>query len=414
MKSKHKPHYAWVILMCCCVMMGSTYGIEGGVTGSFFQPVSRAFRVPVSLVSGYVTVKGITTVLMLPLAGKLLHTKSSRTVLSLASLGYGACLLLMAASPNIAVFYIGAVALGMCGAFLTGITAPILICNWFHKDSGLALGIAMASSGLCGSVFGPLITKIIHIGGFRSGYLTMALIVLFLLLPMMLFLVRFKPEKGQHPYGGERTLMKVEHGEKILNCSLKRCFFSLSFLSVMVFGICLAFSNGILFNMTMLVNSGGFTVQNGALATSLALIGATFWKIVYGWLDKYLRVCTVVLLAVLTGAAGLLLVLLGGGLMTVYAGAFLYGSIVSLMTLEPPLLVKEIFGPDKSEYLFIYVSMAVQLSYAAAPMFYAALYDVCGSYRVSILLCTAIAMAAVIAGFLAVRLRRHLLGAAQG
>lgn len=208
--------------------------------------------------------------------------------------------------------------------------------------------------------------------------------------------------------------MKVEHGEEILNCSLKRCLFSLSFLSVMVFGICLAFSNGILFNMTMLVNSGGFTVQNGALATSLALIGATFWKIVYGWLDKYMRVCTVVLLAVLTGAAGLLLVLLGAGLMTVYAGAFLYGSIVSLMTLEPPLLVKEIFGPDKSEYLFIYVSMAVQLSYAAAPMFYAALYDVCGSYRVSILLCTAIAMTAVIAGFLAVRLRRHLLGSAQG
>ena len=66
-------HYGYVIVACCCLMMGINTGFTFSCAGIFYQPVSRALGVPVGEFGIYMSVMYVTSALMLPLAGKMLE-----------------------------------------------------------------------------------------------------------------------------------------------------------------------------------------------------------------------------------------------------------------------------------------------------------------------------------------------------
>ena len=83
---------------------------------------------------------------------------------------------------------------------------PLLINNWFHKSSGLALGIATGSGAVGGAFFTSFVgPKLIDSFGWESAFVGLAIIGAILVVLPSFFLIRFKPaDKGLVPYGYEQ------------------------------------------------------------------------------------------------------------------------------------------------------------------------------------------------------------------
>lgn len=91
-------------------------------------------------------------------------------------------------AASLTVFYIGAVFLGIGIVYCATLTFSILVNKWFTEKRGLILGIIFAGSGLGGSVFSPLVARIITNYGFSSSYLVVSIIFFILFVPISLMI----------------------------------------------------------------------------------------------------------------------------------------------------------------------------------------------------------------------------------
>lgn len=372
------------------MMMGMTYGMEGGTTGNFFLPISQTFNCTISEVSLYVSIKGIMCVLTIPFVVKALKKGNTRKTLSLATIAYALSLLAMALSPSIIFFHCAAAFLGISGSFLSTISVPTIINQWFTKKMGLALGISMAASGIFGSLAGPLLNEIILYSGWRSGYLIMASLIVVFLLPLMIFVIELKPRNREDAYGGYHVVVNQDE-------LMEGRIHVKPFVLTILFGIALALSTGILFNLPTMLLVKDIKSQKSALIVSFVLIGATVWKLIYGYFVDFVSMKKVLYFAIISGVIGLNVIMFKNAVEYLFVGAFLYGSIVSLMTLFPPLMLKVCFKEENYNHLLTYVSMAVQFAYALSPMIFAYLGEAFNFQEV-ICICMSIALIALIIG----------------
>ncbi|MCC8157788.1 MAG: hypothetical protein LIO50_00960 [Phascolarctobacterium sp.] len=74
-------HYSYVIVFCCCLIMGVNVGIIMSCAGIFYQPVSRELGVSVGAFGMYMSVNYLASTLMLPVAGRLMDKFSARFIL---------------------------------------------------------------------------------------------------------------------------------------------------------------------------------------------------------------------------------------------------------------------------------------------------------------------------------------------
>jgi len=404
MRIKIHQNYHKLILICCCFLTGCIHGMEGGTTGSFIGPLSNSLGVGISFISMYITIKGISMVIFTPLASKMIHRFNLRIVLSSATLMYILSLITIARTETLIMLYTSAVIMGISASFLSTIIVPTLINNWFVKRQGFALGIAFGFSGISGATIAPLISRIIENFGWRTGYYAIAGIIALTLLPLMFFVVRLNPEEmGLEPYGG-RKVTRTDNIESVPNTRIKNIMKSRVFIYMLIFSISLALSNGILFSLPNYVKTIGMPIAFGATLTSLALLGATSFKVIFGSLNDRYSSKIVVKTAVLIGIMGLLAIYLARfNILIMSFGAFFYGAIISLMTLEVPIITKLVFGAEQYISMLVIFNMSTQLSYALGPTIYAVVFDISKSYFVSFAICIGFVVTSLLACILSLK-----------
>ncbi len=76
--SSRKMHYGFIIVACCCLMMGVNVGLTFSCAGIFYRPVSESLGVPVGEFGIYMSVMYVTSTLMLSIAGRMLERYSAQ------------------------------------------------------------------------------------------------------------------------------------------------------------------------------------------------------------------------------------------------------------------------------------------------------------------------------------------------
>ena len=76
--AESRMHYGFVIVACCCLMMGVCVGLTFSCAGIFYKPVSESLGVPVGEFGIYMSVMYITSTLMLSVAGNMIEKYSAR------------------------------------------------------------------------------------------------------------------------------------------------------------------------------------------------------------------------------------------------------------------------------------------------------------------------------------------------
>lgn len=182
-------------------MLAAAIGTGSGVTGLAFYgfgvfvlPLVAAFgwtRGEVSTAASFLVLGSAFTA---PIVGGLIDRFGTRRVGLLSmlagALGFAA---LTTISGSLAMFYAAWFLLAIVGGGTTPVVWTRTVNVWFDKGRGLALGIALAGSGLASFFAPPTLSWVISHYGWQGGYLAMGGFLLLVAMPLIALLLKENP-----------------------------------------------------------------------------------------------------------------------------------------------------------------------------------------------------------------------------
>lgn len=357
-KKSRKLHYGYVIVVCCCLMMGFDVGISMSCAGIFYPPVSEALGVERGTFSLYMSFSFLTSALMLSVAGKLLQKYSARWLLTLNSAALGVIIAAMGCLNAVWQFYIAGAFMGVTLAFLLYLSFPTLLNRWFTAKVGFFMGICSAASGIGGILLNPVGAFLIDTYSWRGAYWVFGLFILVIISPVLGWLIRDYPkDKGLLPFGykkEEKSMPDEETGIPYRKAVRMASFYALTLFAFLI----MAVSTLNLF-IPSFVTDQGFSLEQAAFAASAIMAGVTVGKIALGYINDRSSALGVIV-TTFFGAGGILLLIFGHiGLAAIIVGAFLFGWAYAGVTVQTAMLVRTVFGNKDYSRIFSVISMAL-------------------------------------------------------
>lgn len=358
MNRSSKFHYGYVIVFCCCLIMGVNIGLVMSCAGIFYKPVSKELGITVGSFGLYMTFIYAFSFIMLSVAGKMMDRYSARWLLTTSSGVVGLLYLGMSKFNSVWQFYLAGAIIGVSLAFLLYLSYPILINRWFNHRVGFFIGLCSAASGIGGVLFNPFAGHLIEQQGWRSTYLIFGIIILAFVTPLLGLLLRdFPSDKGLKPIGGERE--KVETIK--LGMDYAEAIKTPVFYALIVFAFLMIAVSTLNLFLPTYVTSLGFSVEQSAFVASAIMLGVTIGKVVLGYINDKSATAGVIT-SVGLGIFGLIFLITGKiEIDLITTGGFLFGWAYAGVTVETALLVRTVFGTKDYSQIFSNISIALAL-----------------------------------------------------
>lgn len=378
MTEENRFHRAWLILVAMVLVYAGFMGITLNCIGVLFQAIRTDLGFRAGDLSLFYTIRSLTSSIVMPFTVSLFFKRSSRAVLGILGTVTCAGIAAMCWFDRLWQWYVAAVFMGV-GSSCAMVVVPIVLNNWFHKRNGLAIGLAMAGSGVAGAIFSPVLSRMITTFGWRQAALLMALVSFLLIVPPTLALLVSSPEqKGLRPYGAG--------GETAADPSLRRqsvpprgYIFILGLLAAVTANCLVQFTN----QMATFAQTVGYTLEIGAILTSCCMVGNLLGKLLYGMLSDRVGIyhsARVYLMVVCASLAGFLF--LSGNVFALYVSSALFGTCYSLSSMSASLLFLDLYGPEdyKAKLSRMQAVNGVIAAFLSAVIPY--MYDITGSFNI--------------------------------
>lgn len=174
-----------------------TYGVS-----PFVEPMLTELGWPRSLFSAAYSVGTLASAGALLLIGRQIDRWGNRLVFSVAAVVFALALLLMSMVGGLVTLLLGFALLRTFGSGVLTLAARTLIPHWFIRRRGRAFSLLGLASTLSLALFPPVNEVLIEAFGWRGAWRANAVVIVLVLLPVVAFVVRDRPELvGQRPDG---------------------------------------------------------------------------------------------------------------------------------------------------------------------------------------------------------------------
>jgi len=304
---------ASTVIACFVGMMGTSGGILFVTLGILLEPLNEEFgwnRGDIYLSVSFITI-GISLGLML--TARLFDRFGARKVLLISVLIAG---LVILAGPlyieSLPLLYAMMFTASMLGAATNTVGYTWVITNWFDRRRGLFIGINASGFGVGMALMPALCEWAVNLGGWRAGYYSLGLFLLFVVFPTLFFFLIEKPEDiGLLPDGEELSESdEISKPELVHHLSLREAARTHVFWLMLIIIACLSFClNGIYTQVVPLLTDRGIDRALATLVLSIIGMSMAIARICVGYmLDQ--------LFAPYIAIAVFILVLSGIGLLT--------------------------------------------------------------------------------------------------
>lgn len=362
---RQRLHYGYVIVACCCLIMGVNVGLVMSCAGIFYQPVSEGLGVSVGTFGLFMSFNYLASTLMLSVAGRMMKRYGSRRMLTLSSAVLGITMMSMSMYQSVWQFYVAGAIIGATMAFLLYLSFPTLVNRWFLSRVGFFIGVCSAASGIGGILFNPVGAWLITTYGWRTTYVVFGLCILFVITPLLALFLRDNPEdKGLEPYGTETEHQTVTSDKGI---EYRQAVRMPVFYALIAFAFLMISVSTLNLFLPRYVQGLDFSLEQASLMASAVMVGVTIGKVVLGIINDRLGSHAGVIVSTLLGIAGLGLLLAGSTTYPlVVVGGFLFGWAYAAVTVQTPMLVRSVFG--NRDYAQIYSNVSIAFAAGGAIM----------------------------------------------
>lgn len=185
-------------------LLASILGNAGGILSITFY-TQGLFAGPVSTEFGWTrsdfflgfTIMQFCGLITAPLTGSIVDRLGPRIVGIAGLIGHATMYLVLALNPgSLWAFYLSFAGLAVFAAGSLPVTWTTVVNGWFHVHRGLAIGLTMAGIGLAALLAPPLTGFFLESAGWRVAYAGIGLSALALSLPAVLLYLRVAPAAG--------------------------------------------------------------------------------------------------------------------------------------------------------------------------------------------------------------------------
>ena len=228
-------HYAWVVLIATVVMnffysiVYSSFSLYAASVLEKYPNISRtAYSVIPTLHSVFATVFLLTY-------GKIVQKLSFRWVIFIGGVGIAIGYMIYSFASSIAMFYVGALFVGIFPAFCSSTTTGSLVNRWFGKLNTTLLIISMGIGGFGGTVGSISVGKWLSKIGYEASFRNMA-IVSFVVMAVVALLVRNSPaEKNTIMLWPSEEDKNARSQEERTGYTIRQAMKTYSFWAIVVF-----------------------------------------------------------------------------------------------------------------------------------------------------------------------------------
>lgn len=406
---KNKSIYHWVILVCCVLTLMFAYSTRFGLSQLFTTEIIKETGFATSAYFLCTTIASVICIFTGPVAGKLLRGKYMRPTFVICCIGtmgfyscYGLC-------HSLWQFYLVGALQGFFAMGACTIPVTVLITNWFEKNRGLMISIAMMGISIGGTVLSPVLSWIITSYGWRNAYFILGAASLIVLIPISAFIVRRSPEDvGLLPYGhGEELADKNKKTKNVpvssWNATLKEARKTPILWMFAVGGFLIYFTSCIMGHMSYYLQTTGFSAASIATYISLFSAVAIVGKLVLGHIfDRFgpkggiLFGCGTFFLFLIA------FIMVQGSSLMLYIAAILYGFGTCTATIAVPIMTTNIFGAKNYSELYGFVSAFTMTGSAIGSSGIGLIFDITGSYRPALIILAALTALTIVVMFICV------------
>ncbi|GEK34163.1 MFS transporter [Kurthia sibirica] len=385
--TKKKLHYAWIILIGVALIVGLTKAGLTSIGGLFITPVTTDLGIGVGSFSLYFSIASLVTMFSLPIAGKLIAKYDVRVVLVSAIILQAGGFAAFGLMNSVWGWYIFCIPMSIGSVFITQLAGPILINNWFKKHNGLALGIMVATGGIIGAILQPAAGNLISDVGWRNTYFILAAIVAVVVIPLIIFLIRFTPaSKGIQPLGADEVQVSQKEDEVAVapstaGVSFKNAKKSSAFIALFLFFFIITSIASFGQYLAPFAMSNGFDIKFAGTALGLMQLGIVAGALTFGFLSDKFGAKNTAIFAMILGVIPMILFIVAPTNSVVFIiGVVVFGFMTTSLGTLVPLLTSSLFG--MKDYSQIYSLAAIGLAAAgiiALPV-YGFIFQATGSY----------------------------------
>jgi MFS family permease len=380
----------WLVVGSVAATNFIVMGPSIGTIGIFFTPLIKEFGWSREQVSVMATAFLIAMGLVNPFVGWLLDRIAARIPMCIGAVLAGAAFLLASRMNSLTALVVCYALAGLGVGASTILPGTIVAANWFSEQRALAIGITIAGAGLGGCVLPPLVSHLIAVHGWRATMVCIGVPMFVLALPLILLIIRTRPE-GE---SAEETagLLGLELGPALRSSP----FWMLVGMHV---GFTIAFA-GAYFHMVPFLIGVGYTAQSAAFIFGATAAVSLPGYLLLGSLADRFGAKPVLIAALITQAAGMLLLLSVGGhrftaaLLVIFVVC--YGLTVGSGTALGAALVAQSLGLRSYGSLQGIIGLIATVGSGIGPIIAGHIYDSTASYTAAFELCAALMLAAAV------------------
>ena len=257
-----------------------------------FNALERDLGASQSQLSGALSIWFVSSAIASIFLGRLLDKFSIKKIMMIGGVIFSIGLFSISfVQSSFSLLFIYGTLLAVGGPALGNLSVTKLVANWFEKNAGMALGIAAIGISFSGVVLPLLVDPLIDLIGWRSVYIVFGLIVIFLLIPLVRYLVidtpeevgQFKDNLIEKPSEEFQDLMEIKDFFKHNIFWIISLAFAFQFLAM----------GGVLLHLPLHSESQGFLetwtvlglpIKQTVLAYSIAALGGVVGKVFFGYL----------------------------------------------------------------------------------------------------------------------------------
>lgn len=406
-----KIYRGWSVVAISAVTLALVLGASIQGFGLFVLPVSEHFRLSRADINTAAIALNVGMAVIGPFLGRLLDKHSSRLIMAVSAIVFGASFVVLGLSNNVwlslAVIALPlAVAVVGCGT----LTSTAIVARWFNVYRGRAIAIAMIGLSLGPVAVVPVIGLLIEAVGWRYTLVALGVAV-------GVVLVLLAAVLGERPGPDDvethdpvpalnQPAPEPETDEPLSAGHLLRLpqFWTISLAAAFAFAIMTA----LLVSLVPYAQGVGLSLTQGANLMSMYGLAAIAGTLLVAWLgDRFDRLTVMAVLSVLIGIASALL-LLADGFGPILACTGMIGLVSGALTPVFLALLADLFGAMSFGIASGTASFLSTIIGAIAIRFGGEVYDRTGSYRLMFLSFLIVGLLAAVLAFATGPLaRRH-------
>ncbi|MDH4558506.1 MFS transporter [Pseudomonas sp. BN417] len=383
----------WLLVLGLAVVLCILFGTTLNTLGLFTLPITTALHCSNEQAAHLATAFIFSMTLAMPVAGWLLDRIAPRPVMTagavMAAVGY----LLAAESPDIDRLTLAMALSGAGVGASTYVPAITLATRWIAPSrQGLAFGLLLAGAALGAVIFPVLLTQGIAAFGWRSAMQAIAGLILLACVPLLLWLARM-PEAGSAAHHAPADPLPGQDIGQALRTPGYWWWIAMQMLLTLS-------SLGVFIALVPCLVSAGYSAQQAAACYAAVGAATLVGNFLFGALSNRWGARNILLVGTTLGTAGILCLLAASdpvmGLAAVVFFCLTWGTSFNLVNQLAPLLLVEAMGPRSFGSLLGIGNLIAGLGSAFSPQGVGHLVDTTHSYSLPLLLCAALAAAALL------------------